>query len=45
MDGIEVARGARVTGELDLLDGRFDEGRHLGSDLHVFRVDLGVLHG
>src|SRR5262245_34425317 len=45
VDGIEVARGARVARELDLLDGRLHEGRHLGSNLHVLCVDLGVLHG
>jgi len=45
VDGIEVTRGARVARELDLLDGRLHERRHLGSDLHVLRVDLGVLHG
>jgi hypothetical protein len=45
MYGVEVAGGAGIAGELDLLYGRLHERRHLTPDLDVFRVDLGVLHG
>ena len=44
VDRVEVAGGAGVAGELDLLDRPLGQRRHLGADLHVLVVDRGVFH-
>src|SRR5262244_4259164 len=44
MDGVEVAGGAGVACELDLLDRPLDERRQLVADVDVVEVDLRVLH-
>src|SRR6267378_3723440 len=44
VDGVEVAGGAGVAGELDLLDGTLDERWQLVADVDVLRVDLRVFH-
>ena len=44
VDGVEVARGAGIAGELDLLHGRLDQRRHLRADLDILGIDLRVLH-
>src|SRR5204862_7623450 len=44
VDGVEVAGGAGVARELDLLDGALDERRQLVAHVDVLRVDLSVFH-